>query len=72
MDSVSSPPSFCGWAGTGFKTGTTFVLDVSAMPNIAINTDHALVKTTLRINLRGNMKDKEESVARYRKPTEEE
>ncbi len=47
-------------------------MDVSAMPKIAINTDHALVKTTLRIKLRGDMKDKEESVARYRKPTEEE
>ena len=48
------------------------ILDVSAMPKIAINTDHALVKTILRIKLRGEIKDKEESVARYRKPTEEE
>ncbi len=48
------------------------ILDVSAMPTIAINTDHALVKTILRIKLRGEIKDKEENVARYRKPTEEE
>ncbi len=39
---------------------------------IAINTDHALVKTTIRIQLGGDMKDKEGSVARYRKPNKDE
>ena len=48
------------------------ILDVSAMPKIVINTDHTLVKTILRIKLRGEIKDKEESGARYRKPIEEE
>ncbi len=48
------------------------ILDVSALQQIALNTDHALVKATLRIKLKGYMKDKEEKVARYRKPTEEE
>ena len=48
------------------------ILDVSAMPKVAINTDHALVKAILIIKLRGEIKDKEERVARCRKPTEEE
>ena len=48
------------------------IFDVSALPKIALNIVHALVKATLRIKLKGYMKDKEEKVARYRKPTEEE
>ena len=48
------------------------VTDVTAMPKIAINTDHALIKTSLRIQLRGEIKEKEERAVRYRKPTEKE
>ena len=48
------------------------VMDVRAKPETALNSDHAIVVTTLRIKMVGKPKEEKDKVLRYRSPTDEE
>ena len=45
--------------------------DVESKPSIAINSDHAMLKTKVKLRLRADKKTEQDTVVRYRKPTKE-
>ena len=46
------------------------IVDVECKPNIAINSDHAMLVSKVKIILKGESKKEMENIERYRKPKE--
>ena len=46
------------------------IVNVECKPNIAMNSDHAMLVSTVKIKLKGESKQEMEKVERYRKPKE--